>query len=312
MAWQEITVSVTRAAGELLTVVLQDLGVGGAVMHDPALNQRYKDRGGWEYSDLETDQGDSAAVHLSVYLPAEADPNPVLGQIRVTLQTLAENGVEPGEGTITFGQVREEDWATAWKAYYKPTPVGEKLLIRPSWEECALPPGRREIVLDPGMAFGTGTHPTTVLCLQALERQIRGGETVYDIGTGSGILAIGAAVLGAARVVGVDIDPVAVRVARENCELNGVSNRVEVREGDIRVLAGEAPATVVVANIIADVIIAIADGAANLLRPRGVFIASGIIRERYPEVKDRLTRAGLAVTAEATEGEWVALTAVRE
>jgi len=205
--------------------------------------------------------------------------------------------------------VEDADWANAWKAYFKPLPVGERLLICPTWEE----PGtefentdRRVLRIDPGMAFGTGGHDTTRLVLEGLECVLRPGDAVLDVGCGSGILSVAALLLGAGSALGIDIDPVAVRTARENGELNGFSELTfNVVQGDLAVAAA-GRYRVVLANIVADAIIRLAPAVPALLAPGGVFIASGIIEPREEEVTAALREVGLCVAARAQNG-WVAL-----
>lgn len=203
--------------------------------------------------------------------------------------------------------VKEEDWATAWKAYFKPIRVGKNFLIKPSWEDIQPNPEDLVLELDPGMAFGTGTHATTTLCLELLEDIVKPGMKVFDLGTGSGILAIAAAKLGA-EVEAVDLDPVAVRVAQENIDLNHVSEQVSVKHGDLgSVLKGQAD--LVVANIIADVILLLLPDLKRILKPEGEFIASGIIESRSEDVENGMREAGLEVIDKKEDAMWVALRA---
>jgi len=310
MEWSAIKIELTRAAGELLGVYLQELGISGTEIDDPAVLRRLRKTGGWEYSDLPDEPAAMDEVTLTVYVPCEVEAATVAA-IRAYLATLPAAGLAPGRGVIRTGTVREEDWANNWKAYFKPIAVGNRLLIKPSWEEAPADTDRLLIELDPGMAFGTGTHPTTELCLLALEEFCRTGETVFDIGTGSGILAVAAAKLGAAAVTAVDIDPVAVRTTEENIARNGVGERVMVHQGGIETIAPEEKAGVIVANIIADVIVAIAGPVRQHLHPGGIFIASGIIRERLCDVTAALTAVGFTAITSRTAGEWVAVTAIR-
>lgn len=311
MEWSAISVNVTRVAAELLAVHLQERGIAGTEVNDPAVLQRHRAEGGWEYSDLADGVDVTDEVILTVYVPPESQAATITA-IGIFLAALPEAGLAPGRGSISVGTVREEDWANNWKAYFKPLPVGRKLLIKPSWEP--VPPGTDRLIveIDPGMAFGSGTHPTTELCLAALEEQYPAGKAVFDIGTGSGILAVAAARLGAATVTAVDIDPVAVRTARENAARNGVEEVVNFRLGGIEVIEPDAKAEIIVANIIADVIIAIAGPVRQRLRPGGVCIVSGIIRERCPEVKAALTAAGFTGIDCRWSGEWASITATGE
>lgn len=205
-------------------------------------------------------------------------------------------------------RVREQDWANAWKAHFHTQKVGRRLVIRPSWERYV--PEREDIIIvvDPGMAFGTGTHPTTVLCLEALENLTPAGGTVLDLGTGSGILAVAAAHLGADRVDALDIDPVAVRVARENVRRNGVADRVRVSEGEISGCPDGAY-DLVVANITADVLAGLTFEFRRVLRPGGILLLSGIIPAGEEKVRGALEEAGFSVADQKEREGWLALLA---
>ncbi|HSN73747.1 MAG TPA: 50S ribosomal protein L11 methyltransferase [Anaerolineae bacterium] len=218
-------------------------------------------------------------------------------------------------------ELAEEDWANAWKRHYRPTRVGQRLLIVPSWQadelgELAFDEAGQPllpVILDPGMAFGTGLHPSTRLCMRALEQHLQPGDNVLDVGCGSGVLSITAARLGASAILATDIDPIAVAATEENCQRNGVAARVTAREGSLPERA-EQPAgwQVVVANILADVIVQLlVDGMQRLLAADGRLIVSGIIEPRAAEVEVALDQAGLRVLDRLVEGDWVALVAAR-
>lgn len=248
---------------------------------------------------LERDR-EHAIIHL--YIPEEENPAEAVSflQERFTVEGI------PHE--VTQASVNEEDWATAWKKYYFPTKIGERLVVVPSWE--TYEKGENEVVLtmDPGMAFGTGTHETTQLCMRLLEENVVPGAALLDIGTGSGILAVSALLLGAGRAVGVDIDEVAVRVAGENAAANGVSNRVDFIAGDLaEKVTGKF--SIVTANIVADVIIRLIPDLYRFLEPGSVFIASGIIDARENDVTAALEAAGYRVSKRLASGGWVALLA---
>ena len=207
---------------------------------------------------------------------------------------------------------KNEDWQNNWKNFFKPTPVGKKLLIRPVWEEAeeglSDEDGRRVLLLEPGLAFGTGTHETTRLCLETLEETIRGGETVLDLGCGSGILSIAALLLGASRAEGVDIDELAVKTAVENGKRNGFEAPVlTYRCGD---MAEKVSGTfdLVVANIVADIIVLFCETARQFMKPGSRFIVSGIIREREQDVLDAFAANGFTVEARKQDGEWLCFT----
>lgn len=213
--------------------------------------------------------------------------------------------------------VREEDWAHAWKKYYKPLRIGARVVLKPTWEEFTPAPNDIVVELDPGMAFGTGLHPSTRLCIQALETRVQPGDAVLDIGTGSGVLAIVAAKLGAAQVLATDIDPLAVHVAGENFALNGYADAASASQ--LTVQQGSIPSghpaiyQVIVANILAEVLAGLFDSAygnvplAEPLAPGGTMILSGILDERAPIVVEAANRHGLELIDRLAEGDWVAL-----
>ena len=206
-------------------------------------------------------------------------------------------------------EVDDEDWATAWKKYYHPVKISGRFTIVPTWEEYE-PVESDELIieLDPGMAFGTGTHPTTVMCVQALEKYVQPGNTVVDVGTGSGVLSIGAALLGASKVHALDLDYVAVRAAKENIELNKVESIVEVTHGNLLESIQIQP-DVIVANILADVIISFSQDAHTLLPEGGLFIASGIIGQKRDLVKEDLVSKGFEIIESVLMEDWVAIVA---
>jgi ribosomal protein L11 methyltransferase len=224
-------------------------------------------------------------------------------------QALNDSPDLPGPAPeITLRFVAEEDWATAWKQFFKPQRIGRRIVVKPTWEEFTPGPDDLVLQIDPGMAFGTGLHATTRLCLRAIEDEVTPGVSVADVGTGSGILAVGAALLGASRVEAVDNDPLAVRVAHENIAVNGVGDRISVYEA-----ATPPPGTfdIVVANILADVILGMADALHAAVKPGGLLIASGIIESRAEDVRRGLTAAGFTAVETREEGEWVAVVARR-
>jgi len=209
-----------------------------------------------------------------------------------------------GDLSLTLQGVKEEDWAENWKQYYKPFRLGDHMVVKPTWEPWDTQEGDLIIEIDPGMAFGTGTHETTAMCVGLIEKYYRGG-TLLDVGTGSGILAIAAARLGAKGIVAVDIDPDAVRVAKENVEHNGLSSAIDVREGDL--LQGLSQRfDFAVANILAPVICMLAAPLKNHLMPGGRFICSGIIAEAEADVNAALLSAGYVIDEIQHKGDWVA------
>lgn len=302
MEWLEITVRIPAEGVEPVSDIFIELGTGGVVIEDPALILQYR-------RDTHPDEwavpGQAAENSLNLvkgYLPVQDDLPRRVEEIK---SMISQMDLEPRPEILTH-VVAEEDWAVAWKKFYKTSRVGRRLVIKPSWEDYQPRAGDLVIEMDPGMAFGCGTHATTSLCLQLLEKYMRPGISVYDIGTGSGILAVAAARLGAGRVLAVDIDPVACKTAAENATRNNVSETVSVRQGNLAELL-EGRADIVVANIIADVIAGFAPQAAATLRPGGTFIASGIIRDKAEMVRSALAAAGLSVCEALEDGLWVAL-----
>ncbi len=246
-------------------------------------------------------------VVVRAYLPADDELPRTRRQVEEALWHLSQILPLPEP---TFRTVAETDWAEAWKQHLTVLHIGRRLVVRPSW----LPytPTEEEVVLelDPGMAFGTGTHPTTQMCLLALEERIRPGARVLDLGTGSGILAIAAAKLGAGRVLALDTDPQAVAVARENVRRNGVVDRVRVARGSLAQAIGRFD--LVVVNILAQVIMEMADqGLARRLTPEGVLVAAGLLAGQEEEVRAALERAGLSIHGRRQIEDWVALEAAR-
>lgn len=301
MRYLEVAIRCRREAGDAVGNALAELTGGGYAVDDPL--DIIQNRDSWEITDLVP--GDPAWVTVKGWLADEGD----VEGARIRLEERLANIRTLGLGTIeapAYAWVQEEDWANNWKAYFKPVRVGERLMIIPSWEAYELQPQDVPLFLDPGMAFGTGTHPTTALCLRRLETVVRPGMRVLDVGTGSGILAIASARLGAAPVVGIDIDPVAVRVAKENAERNGVT--IDVRAGTLDQVEPDE-CDLVIANIIASIIIDILPDVVTRMKKGGLFLASGIIAEKKQAVADAMMAAWLLPVEVREEGGWVAILA---
>jgi len=246
-------------------------------------------------------------ITVRTYVPADEQGRELCRRIEEGLWHLGQ--IYPmGEPTVC--ELAETDWAEAWKKDYRPLRVGQRLLITPSWLSPDALPGDLVIRLDPGMAFGSGLHPSTRLCLALLEQEVQAGDHVLDLGTGSGILAIAAARLGAASVLARDIDRVAVQVARENVDINGVAHVVRVEEGSLPSADLEGSWDVVVVNILAEVIVELlGQGLARAVAPDGRLILAGIIRPRAADVQAALLAQGMTIAGRLEEGDWVALLA---
>jgi ribosomal protein L11 methyltransferase len=246
----------------------------------------------------------ATAAAVTGYLPVDERLENTLLSLRSALST----AFPPSPPEITIRFVAEEDWADAWKQYFKPQRIGDRFVVKPTWEPFT--PAEQDLVIeiDPGMAFGTGLHATTRLCLRALEKRVMPDMTVADVGTGSGILAVGAALLGASYVEATDIDPLAVRIARENVAVNRMEDIVSVEEASA---PPPGPFQLIVANILADVILAMTADLYDALVPEGILIASGIIENRAEDVRRGLEFADFKILQTDSDGEWVAITARR-
>ncbi len=304
MDWLEVAVASPVELVEAVANVLNEIGSGGVVIEDPALIVDLIAKGTAETvaPTLKPLQGEQVVVKgyfcHDTSLPERLEHLCLrLSELSVCWQTR---------------EIREQDWATAWQAYYKPVRVGKHIVVKPSWEDYIARAGETVIELDPGMAFGCGTHATTAMCLALLEELVPDCAVVYDVGTGSGILAVAAALMGARQVIAVDIDELAVRTARDNAERNGVSGQVSVAQGNLLDNLAGGQADLIVANIIADVIIQLAPDAVAALKPGGKLVASGIIIDRVDEVRRALGDIGLAPEQDMTEGEWVAMVYQKE
>ena len=301
MNWREVAVTVSSEGEEAVADLFYQLGCPGVSVEDPELLRSYIESGEWDYHSF----GEVVLTGSSVvkgYFPEDDELADKLMRLDQGIRELLErspNWVVQAKGI----SLKEEDWETAWKAYFKPIRIGRHFLIKPTWEPVDLIEGDVVLELDPGMAFGTGTHPTTTLCLRALEDVVKPGHRVFDLGTGSGILAIAAAKLGA-NVDAVDLDSVAIRVAQENVDLNRINDRVRVVRGDLgTVLSGQAD--VVIANIIADVILILLPDLKRILRADGEFLASGIIENRADDVEIGLKEAGFEIVERIEDSGWI-------
>ena len=311
MKWLELHIDTTPAGLEPVSDLLRDQGIEGLVIEDEGDFHSFleQNRQYWDYVDEGLEQSMAGKCRITFYLEDSEAGYRTLAMTRIALQPFKEAHPAFGSLLLTMENVEDADWENNWKAFYKPMEIGERLIVIPDWEE-ADPNGRVALRLNPGLIFGTGSHATTRLCLQALERLVKPGMRVLDLGCGSGILSIAALLLGADSAFGCDIDDKAVDVAYENAALNGIGkDRYTVRAGDVlsdRKLRADMGAgyDIVVANIVADVIIALAATARDLMSPDGYFLCSGIIDDRAAEVKGKLVENGFTILEENSSEGW--------
>ena len=312
MKWSEISIHTTHEAVEAISNILHEAGAGGVVIEDPFELTKERETTYGEIYQLNPDDYPEEGVIIKAYLPVNSFLGETVEEIKQAINNLMLYNIDIGRNKITISEVNEEEWATAWKKYYNPVKISERFTIVPTWETYERVSSDELIIeLDPGMAFGTGTHPTTVMCIQALEKTVKQGDMVVDVGTGSGILSIAAAMLGAKRVHALDLDPVAVESAKLNVKLNKVHDVVAVSQNNLLDRIDEQ-ADVIVANILAEIILRFVDDAYRLLRPGGVFITSGIIQTKKQEVKEGLLRAGFTIEETLTMEDWIAFIAKKQ
>ena len=287
-------------------------GISGTMIVDRAdIPDPGRPHGYWEIIDPKLLECMPPDVEVHAWLEDQPDSLALLSDLRNDLNQVKSE--HPDYGTLDMDRrtVSDDAWTDVWKKYYKPFYAADHLVVKPTWEDFSPAPGDRVIEIDPGMAFGSGTHETTGMCIAMLEKVIRGGERVIDVGTGSGILAIAAGLLGAGRVLAVDIDPDAVRVAAENVAHNGLDKVVEVQHGNLLDHVDQV-CDICVANIISDVIISFAGPLITHIVPGGLFLCSGIVKDRSGEVRDALERAGYDILKTEYRGEWTAFMSRRK
>lgn len=309
MDWIEVTVKTTTEGADIVAQVFYEEGVKGVVVEDPNdIESARQEEHSWDYIDDSILYDMSEDVLVKAYLSNDAAFADKYSSIKEKIEYLSYKsyGIDMGKLKISLTSVCDEDWANNWKQYYKPMRVSERLMIKPSWEPLPMESiGDNDVVLemDPGMAFGTGTHETTILCIEAIDSYLQEGAEVADIGCGTGILAISAVLLGAKKATAVDADSSAVKTATENVRKNHTADRVEVIQGNL-LDPVQGPFDMIVANITADVVIQLADSVGSYLKPNGIFIASGIIRERLKDVVEAVKEATLEPIDIRAKGEW--------
>ena len=315
MHWLEVHIDTNHAGLEEVQVLLSGADVDNVMVED---EEEFRDflennRDCWDYVDEDLERHMAGRSRITFYLEAGDQGFAKLGEVRLRLEALKRERQDLGTLLMTLEDVQDADWENNWKQYYKPMEIGKRLLVIPQWEE-ADPGDRVPLYLDPGLTFGTGAHATTRLCLTALEDLVRGGERVLDLGCGSGILSVAALRLGAESALAVDIDDKCRTAARENAGLNGIGpDRLEILVGNL--LTDETVAErigggwdIVLANIVADVIIALAPRVRGMLSPGGTFLCSGVIEGRSAEVEAALAANGLTIRDRREDNGWYAFT----
>jgi len=307
MDWLEVKITTGQGVIEGIANIFHELGAGGVVIEDPQLIAMYAQRGQWDDHEFSEEILEREEVVVKGYLPMD---NFLITKLEELKQELEYLQVRMGGESIELivAEVQEEDWANSWKAYFKPEKIGGKTVIKPSWENYVSESGDLVIELDPGMAFGTGNHATTALCIKLLEKYVRPEMEIFDVGTGSGILSILAALLGAKSVQALDYDTVAVEAAGSNVKHNNLQSIISVSHSDLLAKAW-GKADLIVANIVADIIKRLIPDVLGKLKPKGIFIASGIIDERKEDVLTTLNAHNFKVIEIKEEAGWVAIVA---
>ena len=316
MNWIETDIYTTTEGIEPLTGSLLGMGINGFVIKDAAdFDEFLNDKSiNWDYIDDDLMGLKNCETTVTVYLPENAQGLENLEAIKLELKALKQRDTENAFGRLEYElkNVKEEDWANNWKQYFKPLTVGQKLLIKPSWESVPENETRRILEIDPASSFGTGQHNTTQLCLELIEKHLKEGDTLLDLGCGSGILSIAAVLLGASAVKAVDIDFNSVKIARENAEKNHISVDIysaycgNIIEDDNLVSQLGTGYNIVCANIVADVLIAMSGKFKGFLEKNGILIVSGIIDSRKDEVLDVISSLGFELIEVNEREDWVA------
>ncbi len=311
MDWLKITIHTTTEGAEIVSQLMMDAGAGGTTIEDRNdVRQNQRPEGRWDILPETLAQNMSEDVLVIAYFEMETTANDALEQITEGLEQLKtmDLGLNLGSLNLETDRQQDQNWLTSWRQEYKPFAVGSRIVIKPSWEEYQGAEGQHVLQIDPGMAFGTGTHETTNLCVQLIEKYVKLGDSVIDVGTGTGILAMAAVLNGAERVLAVDIDKTAVKVAKQNVIDNGFAQQIDCVWGDLLTKV-DSVADVVMANIIADVIVDFARPVKEHIRPDGIFICSGIVADREADVCAALNAADYTILEIKRQGEWVAIAA---
>lgn len=308
MEWTEVQIKTTAELEDIIINILYDVGATGLAIEDPRdILELTQTRVDWDFIDSSLIDLEPDVILIKAYFSEHEDLDFIIQAIRDKIRD--HPMISNEENILTISLVSDDDWSESWKKYYKPVNIGERIVIKPSWEEHYPKEGEIIIELDPGMAFGTGTHETTIMCIEALEKYIKAGDIVYDIGCGSGILSVVSSKLGADKVIGVDLDELCVKISNENILLNKVEDLIDIRRGNLLdVITGKAD--VIVSNIIAEIIVGMTGDIKEFLKDKGIFIASGIINSKVDLVETALIDSGFNIVDIINRNEWVCIVAI--
>ena len=287
MDWTELVVETTNEAIDAVTNILMENEAGGVQIDDDDLND----------------------VRIITYFPANVNVAEKVPELEMQIKRLSQFGIDPGKATVKLSDVNDDSWRDVWKKYYHPVRITRYLTIVPSWEDYQPENADEKVIrLDPGRAFGTGTHPTTRLALLALEKEIRGSESMIDVGTGSGVLSIAAKYLGAGEIDAYDIDDEAIKATKENVALNPIAKDINI--GTNSLLDGiSKKVNLIVANILAEIIVPLIPQAKECLNPGGKFITSGIINDKKDLIVNELTKHGFVIDEILNQKDWYSIIA---
>lgn len=310
MKWCEISIQTSHEAVELIAEIFRDLGASGVVIEDPELVNDYITSGKWDYTDIPIAKETEVVVEKA-YLPVNGELEGRIQTLQQEIKALESRGVNTAPAVLTTAELQDEDWSDTWKQYFHTEKPGERVVIKPTWEEYE--PKNDEVVieLDPGAAFGTGTHATTSMCIRQLEKLVKPGMTVFDVGTGSGILSIISAKLGAKNIQAVDYDDSVLKIVEENLEQNNVQDIISVAQSDLMQNV-HGKAELVIANIIADIIIRLFDQLDEHLEQGGTLLTSGIIEDRIEDVLAAAEAHGYGVVERLENKGWACITFKRK
>lgn len=309
MKWSEISIQTTNEAIEPISNILHETGASGLVIEDPLDLIKARESVFGEIYDLDPNEYPDEGVRIKAYLPINSFLGETVEQIKQAINNLLIYDIDIGKNHVSLSEINEEEWATAWKKYYKPVKISKKITITPTWEDYT-PVSSDEIIieLDPGMAFGTGTHPTTVLSIQALEAYLKPDDVVIDVGCGSGVLSIAAGKLGAKEIWAFDLDEIAVKSTHLNAKINKMDKRIHAKQNNLLDHV-DCKANVIVSNILAEIIVRFVDDAWDNLVDGGLFITSGIIQNKKQLVKDKLEAQGFEILAVNEMEDWISIVA---